>query len=155
MPAWIHDRAEHILAKNPDMGKSTAFAIATQQSHATGHSPKGYGTAQGKRKAKAKFDTPKDDVQSANPGGLESPKMGSVMVEAFFDELGNIKNAGLLEGVKKVLTTPIPGTPEIFPHAAIEAAGRFGKTAPATLPAVAKKTPQDWRANRAAAWKTP
>jgi hypothetical protein len=36
MPAWIHNRAEHILAKNPSMPKGEAFAIATQQSHAVG-----------------------------------------------------------------------------------------------------------------------
>ncbi len=45
MPAFIHDRAEHILAKNPKMDKSKAFAIATQQSHALGKSPKKYGTS--------------------------------------------------------------------------------------------------------------
>ena len=27
MPAWIHDRAEHLLAKNPSMSKSQAFAV--------------------------------------------------------------------------------------------------------------------------------
>ena len=32
MPKWIHTRAEHLLAKNPKMRKSTAFAVATQQS---------------------------------------------------------------------------------------------------------------------------
>ncbi len=62
MPAWIHERAEHLLNKNPDMGKST---VATQQSHALGKSPKGYGTAEGRRVAKAKFDTPEDDVKTA------------------------------------------------------------------------------------------
>lgn len=91
MPAWLHNRAEHILAKNPSMPKSEAFAIATQQSHATGHTPKGYGTSQGKHTAKAKYDTPKDDEQTANPGHLESPKMA--MFNAFFDELNKIKNA--------------------------------------------------------------
>jgi hypothetical protein len=34
MPAWIHNRAEHLLAKNPKMNKSQAFAIATKQSKA-------------------------------------------------------------------------------------------------------------------------
>lgn len=78
MPEWMHNRAEHILAKNPSMPKSEAFAIATQQMHAGGHGPKGYGTAEGRRTAKAKFSTPKDDQQKANPGGLDSPKMASV-----------------------------------------------------------------------------
>lgn len=81
MPEWIHNRAEHLLAKNPDMSKSKAFAIATQQSHALGKSPKGYGTAEGKREAKAKYDTPKGDVKKANPGSLESPKMAEVNVK--------------------------------------------------------------------------
>lgn len=80
MPEWIHNRAEHLLAKNPSMSKSTAFAIATQQGHATGHTPKGYGTAEGRREAKAKFDTPKNDVQKANPGNLDSPKLKSASV---------------------------------------------------------------------------
>ncbi len=75
MPKWIHDRAEHILAKNPSMDKSKAFAIATLQSHSLGKSPKGYGTAEGKQTAKSKYPTPKDDKKTANPGGLDSPKM--------------------------------------------------------------------------------
>jgi hypothetical protein len=77
MPEWIHNRAEHLLAKNPNMKKETAFAVATQQSHALGKSPKGYGTAEGKREAKAKYDTPKDDKKTANPGQLDSPKLAS------------------------------------------------------------------------------
>lgn len=75
MPKWMHDRAEHILAKNPSMPKSEAFALATQQMHSLGKSPKGYGTAEGRATAKAKFNTPKDDKKTANPGHLESPKM--------------------------------------------------------------------------------
>ena len=51
MPAWIHDRAEHLLAKNPSMDKSTAFAIATQQGHKLGKNPKKYGTKEGKQEA--------------------------------------------------------------------------------------------------------
>lgn len=81
MPEWIHNRAEHLLAKNPSMAKGTAFAVATQQSHSMGKSPKGYGTAEGKREAKAKYDTPKGDEHAANPGGLESSKMGSLEEE--------------------------------------------------------------------------
>jgi hypothetical protein len=76
MPAWIHNRAEHILAKNPSMKKETAFAIATQQSHKMGKTPKGYGTAKGKREAKAKYDQPKKEyTKGANPGNLETPKL--------------------------------------------------------------------------------
>lgn len=78
MPKWIHDRAEHLLAKNPNMPKSMAFAVATQQSHSLGKSPKGYGTDEGRSTAKAKYDTPKDDKKTANPGGLSSKKMAHV-----------------------------------------------------------------------------
>jgi len=75
MPAWMHARAEHILAKNPSMPKSEAFAIATQQSHALGKTPKSYGTAEGKSVAKEKYDTPGDDKRTANPGKLKSSVM--------------------------------------------------------------------------------
>lgn len=74
------------------MSKSEAFAIATQQSHALGKSPKSYGTVKGRQEARAKFDTPKDDKKTANPGNLESPKMASVY-SAFFDELEKISQA--------------------------------------------------------------
>jgi hypothetical protein len=201
MPEWMHNRAEHILAKNPAMPKNEAFAIATQQMHALGKGPKGYGTAEGKRVAKAKFDTPKDDVKASNPGHLKSRKMenktagmridfgldgrpahaqtndewlaglfkrdGSFMVPGmlshaptlgkygmagFVSELKEMKEAGVLgdiaQSAKKALTTPIPGTPELFPHSAVEAASRFGKAAPAVAPAA--KAPADWRAARAA-----
>lgn len=95
MPAWMHERATHILAKNPSMPKSEAFAIATQQGHALGKNPKGYGTAEGRSTAKAKFKTPSDDKKTANPGHLESPKMASlidVVRSAFIDELQKISN---------------------------------------------------------------
>lgn len=76
MPAWIHERAKHILAKNPKMDKSQAFAIATQQSHAKGNTPKGYGTSEGKVVAKAKYDKPKKEYKAtANPKGLKTPKL--------------------------------------------------------------------------------
>lgn len=102
MPAWIHERAEHILAKNPKMNKSQAFAVATQQSHAAGKSPKGYGTSAGKTIAKAKYDQPKKTyTKTPNPQGLKTPKLhdkpktrwtGSKLVTkqsmaAFVDEL--------------------------------------------------------------------
>lgn len=81
MPRWIHSRAEHLLAKNPDMSKSQAFAIATQQSHAAGKTPKGYGTAEGKSVAKEKFDKPKKEYEKTpNPGSLDSPKLKSAGV---------------------------------------------------------------------------
>lgn len=56
---WIHDRAHHIMSKNPSMSKSIAYAVATQQAHKVGKSPKGFRTAEGVRTAKAKHYFPK------------------------------------------------------------------------------------------------
>ena len=68
MPKWIHDRARHILKKNPKMEKALSFAIASQQSHATGKAVKGWGTPEGKAEAKAKYDKPKSEYkQTADP----------------------------------------------------------------------------------------
>lgn len=56
---WIHDRAHHIMGKNPDMEKGTAYAIATQQAHKVGKSPKKFRTSEGVSEAKRKFSMPK------------------------------------------------------------------------------------------------
>lgn len=106
MPQWIHNRAEHILAKNPSMPKSKAFAIATQQSHAVGKSPKSYGTAQGRHVAKAKYPTPKDDKKTANPGHLESSKMAS-----FLDEFSKISEINQMRLHPKSPKIPISKPP--------------------------------------------
>jgi hypothetical protein len=82
MPAWIHERAKHLLAKNPSMDKSQAFAIATQQGHKLGKNPKGYGTEEGKKDARVKYDKPrKEYVKSPNPGKLESAKLAAMRSE--------------------------------------------------------------------------
>lgn len=79
------------------MPEGESWAIATQQAHATGHSPKGYGTAEGKHKAKEKYDTPGDDEQQAAPksktAGVTVP-FSSAFVAGFCDEMCKI--AGLL-----------------------------------------------------------
>jgi hypothetical protein len=90
MPEWMHNRAMHILAKNPEMGKSQAFAIATQQSHATGHTPKSYGTSEGKQEAKAKYDDPKSTYESTSDPG----KVGKKLEKAEDKGKVSIKQAG-------------------------------------------------------------
>jgi hypothetical protein len=101
MPQWIHNRAEHLLAKNPSMDESEAFAIATQQSHSLGKSPKGYGTAAGRKKAKAKFDKPKKEyVKTPNPGKLESPKMAAWEHGVDYGRLG-VEPVQGVEDIKK------------------------------------------------------
>ncbi len=85
---WIHDRAHRIMddGKTP---KSIAYAIATQQGHAAGKSPKGFRTAEGVRTAKKKYDGPKGAYQKT--AGLSENT-----VSALFDELSQIeKDAGL------------------------------------------------------------
>lgn len=63
MPQWIHDRAAHIRAKNPEMEESTSWALATQQAHKLGKTPKGYGTPEGRKAAKAKYALPRKEYK--------------------------------------------------------------------------------------------
>lgn len=57
---WIYQRAKHIRSKNPDMDESTSFAIATQQAHKVGKSPKKFRTEGGVQAAKAKMRGPQE-----------------------------------------------------------------------------------------------
>ncbi len=93
MPKWIENRAEHIMAKNPAMEKGEAFGIATQQSHALGKSPKGFGTPAARMEAKKKYPTPKDDKKTANPGNLAAEMENTVdktATIALYDELAKL-----------------------------------------------------------------
>jgi hypothetical protein len=95
MPAWIHDRADHIRRKNPGMPKSESFAIATQQAHATGHTPQGYGTSEGKREAKEKYDSPKSEYkQTADPSHKTKTSANLALWKGFTDELQKISAVG-------------------------------------------------------------
>jgi len=80
------------MSKNKDMNKSTAFAIATQQSHATGHTPSGYGTSEGRREAKKKYDEPQSEyTQTADPGHKsKSSSIDLNLLKGFSDELEKI-----------------------------------------------------------------
>lgn len=76
MPQWIHDRAKRIMESTKEQygkekGEQVAFALATQQAHATGKSPKKwhgkpFGTPEGKREAKDKYDEPSKMQKSAD-----------------------------------------------------------------------------------------
>jgi hypothetical protein len=79
MPAWIHDRATDLKKKmkdtyGPEKAEQIAFAVATQQAHKVGKSPKtfvskqtgkkeSFGTPEGRREAKMKFDKPKSEYK--------------------------------------------------------------------------------------------
>lgn len=74
MPKWIDDRARHIREKSDltsrygkEKGERISWALATQQAHSLGKSPKSWGTSEGRREAKEKYDTPKDDTRTARP----------------------------------------------------------------------------------------
>lgn len=91
MPSFQHNRAEHILAKNPSMPKSEAYAIGAQQMYAAGKAPKGCGTPVGKLVAKAKYDEPKSHYKAtANPGHLKSQKMAEIDKQADIGEVAPV-----------------------------------------------------------------
>lgn len=75
---WIYQRAKNLRAKNPDMEESTSFAIATQQAHKVGKSPKGFRTAEGVQTAKNKMTGPVKEYRK------------TAMIAGFFDELEKV-----------------------------------------------------------------
>lgn len=82
---WVHDRAHRIMSEGkttekygPERGKQVAYAIATQQAHKLGKTPKkkgGYGTPTGRRVAKAKFDQPRKVYQKTASGAGQDLRM--------------------------------------------------------------------------------
>lgn len=89
MPQWIHDRAMSMLPDmkktyGPKKAKSVAFAVSTQMAHATGQAPKTwhgkpFGTPQGKRVAKQKFDEPSKMQKAATPVSAAEGHLGRLM----------------------------------------------------------------------------
>lgn len=85
---WVHDRAHSIMEKG-ELGKtygkkdakSVAYAIATQQAHKVGKSPKGFRTPEGVREAKRKHHLPMKEYQKTAGVGsflkklIKKPKM--------------------------------------------------------------------------------
>jgi len=75
------------------MPKSESFAIATQQSYASGKAPKkDFGTAVGKRDAHQKYDSPKSEYkQTADPNHKsKAAAISLVSLLGFADELNKI-----------------------------------------------------------------
>lgn len=100
---WIENRADRILDKDlksryGNEAKSVAFAIATQQAHKLEKTPKKgkgpggmYGTKEGKREARAKYDKPKKEYRKtasmpawALPAGVAA--LGGSIGAAYDDE---------------------------------------------------------------------
>lgn len=117
MPAWIHDRADHIRAKNPDMPKSQSFAIATQQAYAAGKAPKkDFGTATGKKVAKRKYDEPKKEYKkTADPGNIaKTSGVSLAMLIGFSTELQKIAAATTISDVSKAVKPPGVKPPKLY-----------------------------------------
>jgi hypothetical protein len=73
------------------MPKSESFAIATQQAHAAGKSPKGYGTSEGRREAKQKYDSPKGAYKkTADPSHKSKTASSLALWKGFADEIQKI-----------------------------------------------------------------
>ena len=116
MPAWIHDRAKHIRRENPDMPESMSYAIATQQAHATGNTPKGYGTSEGKREAKEKYDEPGKMKQTADPRHKsKSASSDLAFWMGFSDEIAKIATALAMPKPKPMVPKPTSVLRETLP----------------------------------------
>ena len=104
---WVHDRAHRIMREGETgeqyggkKGKSVAYAIAVQQAHKLGKSPKGFKTQTGVRVAKRKFDLPKKEYQK------------TASLAGFFDELEKISQAqGLVGAIAKLTRNQQPQQP--------------------------------------------
>lgn len=89
---WIHDRAHRIMEEGetqnkygPKQGKQIAYAIATQQAHKMGTTPKkkgGYGTRLGRAVAKAKFDQPRREYKKTAEDLTAVQKIAEILKEA-------------------------------------------------------------------------
>ena len=80
------------------MPEGQAWAIATQQSHAAGKTPAGYGTAEGRKTAKKKYDKPKSDyTQTADPSIKDkTSQIDLSLLKGFSDEMKKIAGTELL-----------------------------------------------------------
>lgn len=81
---WIYRRAHRILEESPETPKHVAYAVATQQGHKVGKSPKGFRTERGMREAKAKYLLPKQEYQKMaqfgeSPLGEVAPAIGGLV----------------------------------------------------------------------------
>lgn len=120
---WIYDRAHKIIesgeGKTP---KRVAYAVATQQAHKVGKSPKGFRTASGVQEAKAKMRRPVREYRKTAAMNY----INSTVVDGFFDELEHIeKNAIGLKALALgggLLAAGIGGAAKALPSAVAKAA---------------------------------
>lgn len=74
---WVHNRAHRLMAES-EVPKHIAYAIATQQGHKIGKTPKGHRTREGVMEAKQKYTAPKSEYQK------------TAMIAGFLDEMDKI-----------------------------------------------------------------
>jgi hypothetical protein len=133
---WIYSRAARLRKKNPDMDESTSFAIATQQAHKVGKSPKSFRTPEGVVVAKAKMPGPVKEYRktaalagffdemdkiAAIPGALKF-LAGFMISSAIWNKMGNRDKQQMTEAI------PFEGGP---------------RPSDAALPAMAAMLPRD------------
>ena len=80
--AWVKQRAHRIMAEG-DAPKHIAYALAVEQGHKLGKTPKDFRTEKGVREAKEKYDEPKSTYQK------------TAMFAALFDELDQMEKDGM------------------------------------------------------------
>lgn len=103
MPKWIHDRAMSLKKDmketyGPEKAEQVAFAVATQQSHRLGKSPKKYGTSEGKTVARAKFDRPRKEYKKT-AGEIDMSAYNQLKMASFADELAEIVKESKVQAI--------------------------------------------------------
>lgn len=123
---WVHDRAHRIMEKGktlekygPERGKQVAYAIATQQAHKLGKTPKkkgGYGTSEGRAVAKAKYDQPSKSYKKTASGAgqdLRMPVLGGTRFPT--DDSKSFAKQQLKASQKVSEVGPVPSPKQLRP----------------------------------------
>lgn len=99
------------------MPEGQSWAIATQQAHAAGKSPKGYGTPEGRRKAKQKYDAPKKQYeQVADPGSKgKTSGIDLALLKGFSTEFRKIAESAVRKSNKRMPPAEQPTNSENLP----------------------------------------
>lgn len=157
MPKWIHDRAMSLKKDmkktyGPEKAEQVAFAVATQQAHRLGKSPKTFkskvtgkketfGTPVGRAIAKEKFDKPKKEYQKTASLRRAAEELKGLMVisKSANEQMGYSYPQAPTSGMQgpKMLPTPPPtaqGAAHMMPGMAAAPVG--SRPAPTPPPVV-------------------
>lgn len=101
MPAWVEERAKRIAPETKKQygkkkGLQVAYALGTMQAHAAGKSPKTwkgkpFGTSEGRREAKKKYDEPEKLQKSADADPDQNRPTLADLVPSMLLELQDIQ----------------------------------------------------------------